>query len=219
MNLLFSWSTGKDSALALYDCLKSSSDQVKGLWTTVNGDREYISFHGVSKALLKKQAASIGLPLSITNLPDNCTNKQYEALIKDVYDSFIENKVEAIAFADLYLEDIRQYREKQLNASGLEGVFPLWRKSTSHTAERFISTGFKAVITTVDQTKIHPRWIGKEFDQEFLTNLPHDVDPCGENGEFHTFVFNGPIFHYQVDYVVKDKVEHGPYITALLTHI
>ncbi|MBN8207193.1 diphthine--ammonia ligase [Bacillus sp. NTK071] len=217
MNLLFSWSTGKDSALALYDCLKCSNNQVQGLWTTVNEDRDYISFHGVSKALLKKQAATIGLSLSITNLPDNCTNKQYEAIINAVYDSFIRNKVDAIAFADLYLEDIRQYRVQQLNASGLEGVFPLWKKSTLHTAKRFISTGFKAVITTVDQTKIDSKWIGKEFNEEFLNNLPHDVDPCGENGEFHTFVFNGPIFQNAVDYVVKDQVEQGPYITALLT--
>lgn len=217
MNLLFSWSSGKDSALALYDCLKCSNVQVKGLWTTFNDDRGHISFHGVSKGLLKKQAASLGLPISITNLPDNCTNKQYEALINDKYDFFIRNNVDGIAFADLYLDDIRKYREQQLNVKGLEGVFPLWKKSTLHTAERFISKGFHAVITTVDQTKLDDKWIGKEFDLEFLANLPEDVDPCGENGEFHTFVFNGPIFQYAVDYEIKGKVEEGPYITALLT--
>ena len=217
MNLLFSWSSGKDSALALYDCLKCSNVQVKGLWTTFNDGREYISFHGVSKGLLKKQTASLGLPMSITNLPDNCSNKQYEALINDQYDYFIQNNVDGIAFADLYLEDIRQYREQQLNGKGLVGVFPLWRKSTLHTAKRFISSGFKAVITTVDQTKVDGKWIGKEFNHEFLANLPQDVDPCGENGEFHTFVFNGPIFQQAVDYDITDKVEEGSYITALLT--
>lgn len=217
MNLLFSWSSGKDSALALYDCLQNSNVQVKGLWTTFNEEREYISYHGVSKGLLNKQAVSLGLPISITNLPENCSNKQYEALINDQYDYFIRKNVDAIAFADLYLEDIRQYREQQLNRKGLEGVFPLWRKSTLHTAKRFMSEGFKAVITTVDQTKIDDKWVGKEFNQEFLANLSQDVDPCGENGEFHTFVFDGPIFQRAVDYEVMDKVIEGPYITALLT--
>ncbi|MGA9288207.1 MAG: hypothetical protein WBV93_07605 [Anaerobacillus sp.] len=217
MNLLFSWSTGKDSALGLYDCLNDSKHHIKGLWTTMNVEEGSIPFHGVSAELLKLQVAAIGLPLTITNLPDNCTNKQYEHLIRATYKNISQNGVEGIAFADLYLEDIRSYRESLLIDTHLDACFPLWKQNTLHTAERFLSLGFKAIITTVDQTKISPEWIGKPFDEEFLRSLPADVDPSGENGEFHTFVYDGPIFDNRVTYNIQKIIEKGPFMTAVLT--
>ncbi len=217
MNLLFSWSTGKDSALGLYDCLNDSQHHIKNLWTTMNVEEGSIPFHGVSAELLKLQAAAIGLPLTITNLPDNCTNKQYENLVRETYNTFRQDGIEGVAFADLYLEEIRSYREALLNGIHLHAYFPLWKQPTLHTAKRFLAVGFKAIITTVDQTKIHPEWLGKPFDEEFLKYLPTDVDPCGENGEFHTFVYDGPIFDYRVTYEIQKVFEKGNFMTALLT--
>ena len=217
MNLLFSWSTGKDSALGLYDCLNDSNHHINGLWTTMNVEEGFIPFHGVSAELLKLQAAAIGLPLTITNLPDNCTNKQYENLIREAYKTISQNGVEGVAFADLYLEDIRSYRESLLDDMHLDACFPLWKQDTLHIANRFLSLGFKAIMTTVDQTKISPEWIGKPFDEEFLRSLPADVDPSGENGEFHTFVYDGPIFDNRVTYNIQKIVENGPFMTAVLT--
>ncbi|MDO6657565.1 diphthine--ammonia ligase [Anaerobacillus sp. 1_MG-2023] len=216
MNLIFSWSSGKDSAIALFDCLKQSHLQVKGLWTTVNETNGAIPFHGVHAALLEKQIAAIGLPLTITNLPDNCTNKQYEKLVSAQYKVFKEAEIEGIVFADLFLDDIRRYRETLLQECKLKGIYPLWQHSTLHTAKRFVSTGFKAVITTVDQSKISPDWIGKPFDDNFLQSLPDHVDPCGENGEFHTFVSDGPIFEKEVIVEIQEIVEQGKYRTAIL---
>ncbi|WP_347550784.1 diphthine--ammonia ligase [Pseudalkalibacillus hwajinpoensis] len=217
MKLLFSWSTGKDSALALYDCLNDPGQLITGLWTTINDHNDTISFHGVSRHLVKAQAEAIGLPLTLTNLPENCTNTQYEELIKKVLVSVKENGVTGVAFADLFLQDIRDYRVKQVNDIGLKGIFPLWQHSTIRTAHRFLATGFKAVITTVDSTKIDPKWIGRAYDEEFLRDLSANVDPCGENGEFHTFVYAGPIFKYSIPYVITHEVKNGPYITAILT--
>ncbi|WP_377889641.1 diphthine--ammonia ligase [Alkalihalobacillus sp. R86527] len=216
MNLLFSWSSGKDSALALQDLLANNDIDLAGLWTTITVPHDRISFHGVSVSLLKKQAEALQIPLTITNLPDNCSNNQYELVMRESYQKFIDDGIEGIAFADLYVEEIREYREQHLKKSGLKGVFPLWRNSTIDTAERFIDNGFKAVITTVDETKIDPCWLGREFDQHFLNSLNDKVDPCGENGEFHTFVYDGPIFNEAVSFTIEGTEEMYPYITALL---
>ncbi|WP_270181606.1 adenine nucleotide alpha hydrolase [Alkalihalobacillus sp. CinArs1] len=216
MNLLFSWSSGKDSALALYDIMTNEKIHLDGLWTTITAPKEMISFHGVTVNLLKKQAEALQLPLTITNLPDNCSNNQYEMIMKQSFERFILRGIEGIAYADLYVEEIRNYREQLLKKSGLMGVFPLWRNSTIDTAERFIESGFKAVITTVDHTKIDPIWIGRPFDHTFLSSLCDEVDPCGENGEFHTFVYDGPIFANAVSFSIEGMIDNDPYITARL---
>lgn len=210
MNLLFSWSSGKDSALALHDLLINDEVDIAGLWTTVTVPHDRISFHGVSVNLLKKQAEAVQIPLTITNLPDKCSNNQYELVMRESYQQFIENEIEGIAFADLYVEEIREYREQHLKKSGLKGVFPLWQNSTIDTAERFIDLGFKAIITTVDETKIDPCWLGRQYDRHFLKNLRDDVDPCGENGEFHTFVYDGPIFIRPVQFTIEGRDESHP---------
>ncbi|MGB8001067.1 MAG: hypothetical protein WCF60_13365, partial [Anaerobacillus sp.] len=138
-------------------------------------------------------------------------------LIRATYKNISQNGVEGIAFADLYLEDIRSYRESLLIDTHLDACFPLWKQDTLHIANRFLSLGFKAIMTTVDQTKISPEWIGKPFDEKFLRSLPADVDPSGENGEFHTFVYDGPIFDNRVTYNIQKIVENGPFMTAVLT--
>lgn len=216
MKVLFSWSSGKDSALALDDLLKTESVTLTGLWTTVSDSHDRISFHGVSKGLLEKQAKALRIPLTITNLPNNCSNHQYEFLMKQHYRQFLKQGVEGIVFADLYVKEIRKYREQLLKESGLLGVFPLWGNSTVDTANRFIDRGFKAVITTVDETKLDPQWVGKDFNRKFLASLDDNVDPCGENGEFHTFVYDGPIFSYSVPFTIEGTIKQKPYITALL---
>lgn len=216
MNIIFSWSSGKDSAMALYDCLTQSNYKVKALWTTVNETNESIPFHGVEQTLLKKQAAAIGLPLTITNLPDNCTNKQYEKLVREQYKSFRKEGIEGVAFADLYLEEIRDYRSSLVQDSQLKDIYPIWQHSTLHTAKRFLSHGFKAIITTVDESKLQSEWVGKPFDETFLERLPEHVDPCGENGEFHTFVYDGPIFSKAVSFEIQEIKQHGSYRSARL---
>ena len=217
MKITFSWSSGKDSAMALYDCLTQSRFQVKTLWTTVNETNRSIPFHGVDTMLLKKQAAAIGIPLTITNLPDNCTNKQYEKLVGNQYKSFRTEGLEGVAFADLYLEDIRHYRNSLLHDYHLKAIYPLWQQSTLHTAKRFLAHGFKAIITTVDETNLQSNWIGEPFDETFLESLPDHVDPCGENGEFHTFVYDGPIFSKAVAFEMLEIRRKGSYRTVRLT--
>ncbi|WP_226658585.1 diphthine--ammonia ligase [Pseudalkalibacillus hwajinpoensis] len=217
MNIVFSWSSGKDSAMALYDCLTNSQLQVKKLWTTVNETNGSIPFHGVDTMLLKKQAAAIELPLTITNLPDNCTNKQYEKLVGEQYDLFRSEGMNAVAFADLYLEEIRHYRNVLLQDHQLKSIYPLWQQSTLHTARRFLSNGFKAIITSVDESCLKADWIGKPFDAAFLEKLPQHVDPCGENGEFHTFVYDGPLFSKAVSFEICEIMQQGSYQSARLT--
>lgn len=217
MNIVFSWSSGKDSAMALYDCLTNSQLQVKKLWTTVNETNRSIPFHGVDTTLLKKQAAAIELPLTLTNLPDNCTNKQYEELVGEQYDLFLREGMGGVAFADLYLEDIRHYRNALLQDHHLKGIYPLWQQSTLHTARRFLSNGFKAIITSVDESYLKADWVGKPFDSAFLERLPQHVDPCGENGEFHTFVYDGPLFSKAVSFEILEIMQQGSYQTARLT--
>ncbi|MYL64742.1 diphthine--ammonia ligase [Bacillus hwajinpoensis] len=217
MNMVFSWSSGKDSAMALYDCLSHSHFQVKALWTTVNETNRSIPFHGVDTALLKKQADAIGIPLTITNLPDNCTNKQYEKLVRMQYKSFRKEGMEGVAFADLYLEDIRHYRNSLLQDYQLKAIYPIWKQSTLHTAKRFLANGFKAIITTVDETNLQSDWVGEHFDETFLKAIPEHVDPCGENGEFHTFVYDGPIFSKAVSFDIQEIRKKGSFHTARLT--
>jgi uncharacterized protein (TIGR00290 family) len=186
------WSGGKDSVLALNEIHKTI--QIEALITTVTED-DRIAMHGINKELILQQTYSLGYPVAEVRIPQNCSNDQYELKMTQVLQNYRETGVESIIFGDLFLEDIRAYRENFLKQIGMKGIFPLWKKDTSVLAKQFIDTGFRAIIICVDTKSLSKEFAGREFDYELLNSLPKHVDPCGENGEFHTFVYDGPIFH------------------------
>lgn len=191
---LMSWSGGKDSALALYYCLKNNKMDICGLVTTVNAANNRISMHGVAIELLRNQAESVGFPLLVIPLPENCSLNHYEEVMKDFLKKPINDGIEGIVFGDIFLEDVRKYRETQLEKVGLKAFFPLWGLSTEFVAQEFLSLGFKTIVTCIDGGVLSVNLLGQYYSSEFLEILPLGVDPCGENGEFHTFVTDGPIF-------------------------
>lgn len=196
--ILLSWSGGKDSALALH-ALRSSPDfEPAGLLTTVNEDFDRISVHGVRRKLLERQADSIGLPLREVLIPKDCPNEIYEDRLAAALREAKAQGIGHVAFGDLFLEDIRAYREKQMAALGLEPVFPVWGLDTAQLARDFIHLGFQALLVCVDTEALDSSFVGRPFDEDLLRDLPPGVDPCGENGEFHTFVHAGPIFREPV---------------------
>jgi len=198
--ILLSWSGGKDSALALH-ALRSSPDfEPAGLLTTITEDYDRISIHGVRRELLERQAASIGLPLHDVLIPKDCPNEIYEDRLSAALREIQSQGIHHVAFGDLFLEDIRAYREKQMAALGLEPVFPVWGRDTTELARDFFHLGFQAVLVCVDTDVLDPVFAGRSFDEDLLRDLPADVDPCGENGEFHTFVHAGPIFRRPVEF-------------------
>jgi uncharacterized protein (TIGR00290 family) len=220
-NALLSWSGGKDSSLALYELRENEKFkdlQVKALLTTFTRDYNRISMHGVRRELVLAQSASIGLPVEEVWIPSKATNEIYQSeTIKSVMKWKGKEDTSSIVFGDLFLEDIRAYREKFLREIGIECVFPLWKKDTSELARLFLDYGFKAIICTVDPKKLDPKFCGRDYDHEFLSDIPESVDPCGENGEFHTFVYGGPIFKEKVQVMVGDIVEReGFYFADIL---
>lgn len=197
MKALVSWSSGKDSALALYHAKKSF--EVVGLFTTLSESSKRIGMHEVPEELLDAQCESLGLPLTKIFLPNPCTNQVYEDRLTKALLDWKSRGVTHIVFGDLYLKDIREYREAFLSTLGLTPVFPLWNQNTKELANQILALGFKAVVTNVDPKALASSHIGEEFDSDFLKSLPMNVDPCGENGEFHTFVYDGPIFRHHVE--------------------
>ncbi len=191
---IFNWSTGKDSALALHRVLQSGGYDVAWLLTTVNERYDRVSMHGVRTELLKAQAESIGIPLVQVRMPEMPTMAAYEALMRETLGRLRDAGAAVSIFGDIFLEDLRAYREQRLAELGLLGVFPLWRDPTNVLAREVISLGFKAITTCVNEAVLDRRFVGRILDDAFLGELPDGVDPCGENGEFHTFVFDGPIF-------------------------
>ncbi len=189
------WSGGKDSALALSAALRNPSLHVAALLTTVTEGYERISMHGVRRALLEQQAEALGVPLTQVRIPVAASNAIYEAAMAAALSRYQAQGVLRVVFGDLFLEDIRAYRERQLAALGMQAIFPLWRKDTAQLAHDFIAEGFRAVVVCIDPKQIPPSFCGREFDEALLADLPARADPCGENGEFHTFVYDGPIFH------------------------
>jgi uncharacterized protein (TIGR00290 family) len=197
--VLFAWSGGKDSSLALHEIHRTDAYRVSALLTTVAEDYDRISMHGVRRQLLEKQARSLGYPLEVVLIPKRCTNEEYEAAMQEVLERWSGQGVTGVVFGDVFLEDIRAYRERNLDRVGMKGIFPLWGSDSSELAQRFIGLGFKAVVTCVDSEALSGEYVGRDYDQQFLEELPEAVDPCGENGEFHTFVYDGPIFRERVD--------------------
>jgi uncharacterized protein (TIGR00290 family) len=204
-NILLAWSGGKDSALALHETREAGELDVAALLTTVSEDYDRVSMHGVRRELLESQARAIGYPLEPVLIPRTCTNEAYEALMWSVLEKWAGRGVTGVAFGDLFLEDIRAYRERNLDLMGMEAVFPLWGSDTALLARRFIELGFRAIVTCVDSEALDGSFVGRDYDEQFLRDLPSSVDPCGENGEFHTFVYDGPLFPEPLD-VVRGEV-------------
>jgi uncharacterized protein (TIGR00290 family) len=191
---------------------------VVGLLTTITRDYDRISIHGVRRSLLRQQAASTGLPLYEVSIPKNASNEIYEREMKTTLSGLKKDlEISAVIFGDLFLQDIREYREKLLFPMGMEALFPLWGRDTRDLAEYFINAGFRAILCTVDPRKLNPSFCGREFDRSFLSEIPEEVDPCGENGEFHTFVYDGPIFRRPIKVARSEIVEReGFYFADLL---
>ncbi len=192
--ILLSWSSGKDSAWALHLLRKMHEYEVVGLLTTFNESADRVAMHGVRRSLVRAQAEAANLPLWEVELPWPCSNEQYERAMKSACERALQNGVECLAFGDLFLSDIRAYREKQLSGTGLEPLFPVWAIPTATLARQMIASGIRAKLTCVDSAQIDPQFAGREFDARLLSDLPSSADPCGENGEFHSFVYAGPMF-------------------------
>lgn len=209
-----SWSSGKDSALALHEAKESGDVEIVGLVTTLNVDVQRVAMHAVRRELLDAQARSLGLPLHVVEIPANCSNEVYEAAMRTATNAAVDLGVRTLVFGDLFLEDVRAYRERALGADGIDAHFPLWRRPTQQVAAAILEAGIKAVVTCVDPSQA-PRWLaGRWFDETFLHELPERVDPCGENGEFHTFVCDGPDFAYPIGVVVGELVERDGFVFA-----
>lgn len=195
MKLLVSWSSGKDSAWMLHKVRQSFPGTAAGLLTTTNEAFDRVAMHAVRRTLVEAQARAAGLPLHVVPLPWPCSNTEYESRMGAAVEGFRAEGFTHVAFGDLFLEDVRRYREERLASSGLEPLFPIWNTaSTSALAAEMIAGGLRARITTVDLSKLDRSFVGREFDADFLRDLPPGVDPCGENGEFHSFVYAGPMF-------------------------
>lgn len=209
-----SWSSGKDSAWALHLLRQSPEVEVVALITTFNQAADRVAMHAVRRELVERQAALIGLPLWPVDLPWPCPNEIYEALMSGVCRRALMERVDAIAFGDLFLRDIRGYRERQLADTGLEPLFPLWEIPTGHLANEMIAAGLRAKITCVDPARLDRSFAGRDFGPAFIADLPASVDPCGENGEFHSFVYNCPAFARPIDVATGEIVERDGFVFA-----
>src|SRR5262249_21285085 len=209
--VLFSWSGGKDSCLALHEIQKSEEFQVEAFLTTVTRDYDRISMHGVRRELLEKQAASLGVPLRQVLITKSATNEEYEANLIEAVSTYRHRGIDSIVFGDLFLEDIKLYRDQFLRRHNLHGIYPVWLRNTTEFIQEFISLGFKAVVTCVDGKVLDPSFAGRIIDERFLSDLPGRVDPCGENGEFHTFVFDGPNFNEAVNFSLGERVQRDSF--------
>ena len=206
------WSGGKDSALALHELRQRSGSPPHALITTVTADYGRISMHGVRRELLREQARAADLPLVEVEIPAACSDDVYEQRIGQALAEAPLAEARTIAFGDLFLADIRAYREERLRRVGRQAIFPLWGRDTSALGREFIAAGFEALIVCVDPRRLDPSFAGRRFDAELLADLPPDVDPCGENGEFHTFVHAGPIFTAPIVCRVGETVDRGGFV-------
>jgi uncharacterized protein (TIGR00290 family) len=213
-----SWSSGKDSAWSLHLLRQDPGIEVVALVTTLNEEFDRVAMHAVRRELLELQAESVGIPLWTVPLPWPCSNEQYEARMRDLCRRAINEGVQAMAFGDLFLADIRAYREKQLAGTGLEPLFPVWQIPTAQLASEMVTAGLKAKITCVDPRVLPAEFAGRDFDAQFLKDLPGTVDPCGENGEFHSFVYQAPGFRHPIDVAVGERVERDGFVFSDVIH-
>ena len=213
--VLLSWSSGKDSAWTLHKLQNDPDVEVVGLLTSFNASADRVAMHAVRRALVKQQAEAAALPLFPVELPWPCPNEAYEAAMQAALDAVTEaTDVDNVAFGDLFLEDIRAYREKQMERWHAEPMFPLWMQDTTELATKMIDAGLEAVVTCVDPKQCPAEFAGRRFDRSMLDEIPESVDPCGENGEFHTFVYKGPMFRREINIEAGECVERDGFVFA-----
>ncbi len=210
--ILFCWSGGKDSAMALHTLLQRPDFRVTALLTTVTETYDRISMHGVRRELLIRQAQSIGLPLQEVRIPPQCVNLVYEARMEEALRMHYAQGVRKVAFGDIFLEDLRVYREKNLARIDMTALFPIWKRDTRELIRVFHAQRFRAIAACIDSKILDPSFAGRELDESFFRDLPPHADPCGENGEFHTFVFDGPIFRSLIPVRTGDVVNRDGFI-------
>jgi uncharacterized protein (TIGR00290 family) len=210
--ILLSWSSGKDSAWSLHLLRQRQEYEVVGLLTTFNEEADRVAMHAVRRELVERQAAATGLPLWAIPLPWPCSNEQYESLMAQACAKAVAEGIEGIAFGDLFLEDVRAYREKQLKDTKLQPIFPVWGLPTRQLAQEMIASGIRAKLTCIDTNKLNRSFVGHEFDEALLSALPEEVDPCGERGEFHSFVYAGPMLESVLPISVGETVVRDQFV-------
>ena len=213
MKILVSWSSGKDSAWMLH-VLRQQGAPVAGLLTSVNAEADRVAMHGVRRRVLRAQAEALGLPLTTIDLPHPCSNEVYEERMRSAVARAVEDGFTHVSFGDLFLEDVRRYRESRLTGTGLEPLFPLWGRDTSALAREMISSGVDARLTCVDQRVLPAAMAGRVFNRTLLEELPAGTDPCGERGEFHTCVVGGPMFRAPIAVETGEIVVRGDFVFA-----
>lgn len=198
-SIVVCWSGGKDSTMMLYELFRSRQYRVAALLTTMTKGFDRISMHGVRRELLEAQAHSLGLRLHKVYISQQASNQEYESKMEAMLRMFMANGIQSIAFGDIFLEDLKKYREDNLRKIGMKGIFPIWKRDTTELVRTFIDLGFKAYLSCIDTKVLDSSFAGRLIDQSFLNDLPKNIDPCGENGEFHTFVFDGPLFRNKIE--------------------
>ena len=212
--VVLSWSSGKDSAWALHLLRKNADIEIVALATTLNAEFDRVAMHAVRRELLERQAQAAGLPLWTVPLPWPCTNAQYEEKMRELFTRARAERIAAMAFGDLFLSEVRAYRENLLHRTGLEPLFPLWQLPTPQLASEMVASGLRARITCVDPKRLPAEFAGRDFDAAFLNNLPPGVDPCGENGEFHSFAYAGPMFQETIPVENGEVVHRDGFVFA-----
>jgi uncharacterized protein (TIGR00290 family) len=212
--LWLSWSSGKDSAWALHALRRQGDYEIAGLLTTINETASRVAMHAVRETLLEQQAAATRLPLIKVPIPHPCPNEAYEDAMRRAMDHAKRDGVVAMAFGDLFLEDVRQYRIDKLAPTGIDPVFPVWGLETAALAQEMVASGLRAHVTCVDPNQLDPAFAGRTFDADFIADLPDGVDPCGENGEFHSFAYQGPMFETPVAVFPGEVVERDGFVFA-----
>ena len=211
---LLSWSSGKDSAWALHVLQQEPHVDVVGLFCTVNKEFNRVAMHAVRVELLRQQAKSAGLPLHIIQIPYPCSNDEYGNAMTSFIDEAKKENVECFAFGDLFLEDVRRYREDRLKGTGITPIFPIWGIPTKELSRKMVTSGLKAMITCIDPKRLAREFAGREYNESFLDDIPAGVDPCGENGEFHSFAFDGPMFQNPIEISLGEIVHRDGFVFA-----
>lgn len=209
-----SWSSGKDSSWALHVLRSQGEVEVVGLLTTINQDASRVAMHAVRDQLLDLQAAASGLPVFKVHIPSPCPNEVYEQAMSEAMTHAKADGINAMAFGDLFLEDVRRYRLERMANTGIDCLFPLWGLDTAELARTMVGSGLQAHVTCIDPNQLDASFVGRTFDQQFLDDLPKGADPCGENGEFHSFAYEGPIFNQPIPVVAGEVVERGGFVFA-----
>ncbi len=203
---IFNWSGGKDSALALYKIQIEKKIEVSSLLTTLNKKNKRVSGHGIRESLLDLQSKNMSIPINKIFLPDDVSNEAYEKMMKEYWEKKKNEGINYCISGDIFLEDVKEYREKQLSMMDIQTVFPLWKMNSNDVLKEFIDLGFKSIVVCINEKYLDSSFVGRIINADFVADLPQNIDPCGENGEYHSFVFDGPIFKKPVDFKVNDKI-------------